>query len=49
MLKKLLLHNFTAKMQSSFMQQKKESLKPGEFSVVADFSEIYGFVVQDEV
>ena len=49
MLKKLLLHDFTAKMQSSFMQQKKESLKPGEFLVVADFSENYGFVVQDEV
>ncbi|KAL5484132.1 hypothetical protein EMCRGX_G020580 [Ephydatia muelleri] len=49
MLKKLLVHDFTAKMQSSFMQQKKESLKEGEFLVIADFSENFSFVVQDEV
>ena len=49
MLKKLLVHDFTAKMQSSFMQQKKESLKEGEFLVIADFSENLSFVVQDEV
>ena len=45
----LLVHDFTAKMQSSFMQQKKESLKEGEFLVIADFSENFSFVVQDEV
>lgn len=49
MLKKLSLHDYTAKMQSSFMQQTKESLKPGEFLVLADFSENYSFVIQDEV
>ena len=48
MLKKLVVHDFTAKMQSSFMQQ-KESLKEGEFLVIADFSENFSFVVQDEV
>ena len=31
------------------MQQTKESLKPGEFLVLADFSENYSFVIQDEV
>ena len=49
MMKKLVVHDFTAKMQSSFMQQKKESLKEGEFLVIADFSENFSFVVQDEV
>ena len=38
MLKKLLVHDFTAKMQSTFLQQKKESLQEGEFVVIADFS-----------
>lgn len=49
MLKELLLHDYTAKMQSSFMQQTKESLKPGVFLVLADFSENYSSVIQDEV
>ncbi|KAL5459789.1 hypothetical protein EMCRGX_G033165 [Ephydatia muelleri] len=49
MMKKLVVHDFTAKMQSSFMQQKKESLNEGEFLVIADFSENFSFVVQDEV
>ena len=49
MLKKLLVHDFTAKMQSTFLQQKKEGLKEGEFVVIADFSENFSFVVQDEV
>ena len=49
MLKKLLVHDFIAKMQTGFMQKKKESLKEGEFLVIADFSENYSFVVQDAV
>ena len=48
-LKKLLLHDFIAKMQSSFVQAKKESLQDGEYLVIADFSENYSFVVQDEI
>eukprot|EP00731_Ephydatia_muelleri_P000156 Em0001g156a len=43
MLKKLYLHDCTAIMQSSFMQQTKESLKPGEFLVLADFSAVHLF------
>ena len=39
-LRKLLHHDFTAKMQAAFMQQKKESLQEGEVLVIADFSEI---------
>ena len=49
MLKKLMVHDFIAKMQASFLQQRKDTLKDGEFIVVADFSENYSFVVQDEI
>lgn len=49
MLKKLLVHDFIATMQASFLQQRKDTLKVGEFLVVADFSENYSFVVQDEI
>eukprot|EP00731_Ephydatia_muelleri_P034712 Em0073g9a len=49
MVKKLLVHDFVAKQQTAFMQKTKESLKEGEFLVIADFSENYSFVVQDEV
>lgn len=49
MLKKLLLHDFIAKMQTIFMHEKRESLREGEFFVIADFSENYSFVVQDEI
>ena len=49
MLKKLLVHDFIATMQASFLQQRKDTLKDGEFLVVADFSENYSFVVQDEI
>ena len=48
-LRKLLHHDFTAKMQAAFMQQKKESLQEGEVLVIADFSENFSFVVQDEI
>ena len=41
MLKKLMVHDFIAKMQASFLQQRKDTLKDGEFIVVADFSENY--------
>ena len=49
MLKKLLVHDFIATMQASFLQQRKDTLKDGEFLVVPDFSENYSFVVQDEI
>ena len=49
MLEKLLVHDLIAKMQADFMREKKESLGPGEFLVVADFSENFSFVVQDEI
>ena len=48
-LKKLQLHDFIAKHQVKFLAQKKESLMCGEVLVIADFSENYSFVVQDEV
>ena len=47
-----LLHcrnDFIAKNQATFIAEKKESLSSGEFLVIADFSENYSFVVQDEV
>ncbi|KAL5477704.1 hypothetical protein EMCRGX_G024538 [Ephydatia muelleri] len=49
MLEKLLVHDLITKMQADFMREKKESLGPGEFLVVADFSENFSFVVQDEI
>ena len=48
-LKKLLLHDFIAKNQAWFLADKKESLTHGGFLVIADISENYSFVVQDEV
>ncbi|KAL5508956.1 hypothetical protein EMCRGX_G004228, partial [Ephydatia muelleri] len=48
-LKKLRLHDYIAKKQATFMSEKKELLSPGEYLVIADFSENYSFVVQDEV
>ena len=47
-LKKLQLHDFIAKNQAKFLAYKKENLTSGEFIVIADFSENYSFVVQDE-
>ena len=48
-LKKLQLHDFIAKNQAKFLAEKKDSLTPGEYIVIADFSENYSFVVQDEI
>ena len=49
MLSKLLIHDFRAKKQAAFMQDKKDSLQDGEALVIADFSENFSFVVQDEI
>ena len=46
---KLQVHDFIAKMQSRFASKTKESLQPGEYLVVADFSENYSAVIQDEI
>lgn len=46
---KLQAHDLIAKMQTNFMRQKKENLEEGEFLVLADFSENFSFVVQDEI
>ena len=43
----LLQHDFIAKAQSSFLQEKKQELSEGEFVIVGDFSENYSFIVQD--
>jgi len=43
----LLPHSFIARQQSSFQTQLKDKLLPGEFLVIADFSENYSFVLQD--
>lgn len=42
-------HDFIAKEQSKLFKEKKDTLKPGEFLVVGDFSENYSFIVQDAV
>ena len=41
-------HDFIAKQQSIFLNERKETLKEGEFLVIGDFSENFSFVVQDE-
>lgn len=43
----LLLHDFICKAQASYVKNKKESLKEGEFLIVSDFAENYAFVVQN--
>ena len=43
------MHDFIAKMQSRFASKTKESLQPGEYLVIADFSENYSAVIQDEI
>ena len=43
----LLPHSFIARQQSSFQTQLKAELLPGEFLVIANFSENYSFVLQD--
>ena len=49
MLKKLTVHDFTAKMQARYVQECKDNLVEGEYLIIADFSENYSFVVQDEI
>ena len=44
----LLTHSFVAKQQSTFQMEVRSHLKPGEFQVIADFSENYSFILQDE-
>ena len=39
MLKKLAIHDLTAKMQARFVQETKENLKEGEYLAIADLSE----------
>ena len=39
MLKKLTIHDLTAKMQARFVQETKENLKDGEYLAMADLSE----------
>ena len=46
-LEALQTHSFIAKQQSQFYDQCKQSLKPAEIVVSADFSENYSFVLQD--
>ena len=47
-LKALLTHSFVAKQQSAFQMEVRTNLKPGEFQVIADFSENCLFILQDE-
>jgi len=42
-------HHFTAKAQSTYLRQLKESLVPGTAIVLLDFAENYSFVCQDAV
>lgn len=49
MLRKLQLLDFTARMQTQFVKDTKQGLKPGQVLVIADFSENFSFVVQDVV
>ena len=46
-LEALQTHSFIAKQPSQFYDQCKQSLKPAEIVVSADFSENYSFVLQD--
>lgn len=45
----LIPHAYVAKQQSTFLEDKKKSLHEGTAIVLADLSENYDFVVQDEV
>ena len=40
-------HSFTAKQQSYFFKDLKDTLKEGEFLILCDFAENYAFVVQN--
>ena len=41
-------HHYIAKVQASYLREKKENLTESECIVLADFAENYSFVVQDE-
>lgn len=47
--KKLLPHNFIAKRQSEYFQEKNNNLQDGEVILQCDFSENYAYVAQDAV
>ena len=40
-------HDFIAKQQANYLNERKENLKEGEFLVIGDFSENFTFVCQD--
>ena len=48
-LQRLLLHDFIAKQQATYLQNMnmKASMEPGVVLAIADFSENYSFIVQD--
>lgn len=48
-LEKLKIHDFIAKEQFSFLENKKLDLKIGEYIVLGDFAENFTFVIQDAV
>ena len=45
---KLKPHSFTAKQQSYFFKNLKDTLKEGEFLILCDFAENYAFVFLDD-
>lgn len=47
-LESLKKHHFISKVQAKFLKERKENLTESECIVLADFSENYSFVVQDE-
>ena len=46
-IQRLLLHDFIAKQQATYLQNMKASMEPGVVLAIADFSENYSFIVQD--
>lgn len=44
---KLVTHDFICKEQSSFLNNKKDSLKQNEIIVLCDFAENYSFIIQN--
>ena len=48
-LKALLTHSFIAKQQSMFQAEVRSNLADGVLQVIADFSENYSFILQDEI
>ena len=48
-LQALLAHDFVAKIQMAFLQNKKEELINGEFLIIGDFAENYAFIVHEQL